>query len=370
MSEVRELNLHTASTPLDDSRHERPPIIQRTEIVTFCLIGLLIISVTAVLYVGRAFFLPIVTAMVIGTMLSPAAKFFEQYRIPRSVSAVAIVTATFAGFTFMIGLISAPVMEWTTRLPELGPRLKDKFHVFDRPIALWHQLQAMFGATPAPGETSSLPLPKIEWVQPTLEFLSPTFTEILLFFAVLVLFIASWPDLRRALVLTFGDHESRLRMLRILNAIETNLGSYLLTVTMINMGVGIATGIVCAFTGMPNPAGLGALAAILNFIPIIGPIVMFVVLVIVGIITASTLAAGLLAAACFTVIAFIEGHFVTPMIIGRRLALNALAVFIALAFWTWLWGPMGAFLSSPILIVGLVLKEHLMPVKDMQLPEA
>lgn len=370
MSEVRELNLHTASTPLNGSRLERPPIIQRTEIVTICLIGLLLISVTAVLYVGRAFFLPIVTAIVVGTMLSPAAKFLEQYRIPRSVSAGVIVAATFAGFAFMIGLISAPVMEWTTRLPELGPRLKDKFHVFDRPIALWHQLQAMFGATPVPGETSSLPLPKIEWVQPTLEFLSPTFTEILLFFAVLVLFIASWPDLRRALVLTFGDHESRLRMLRILNAIETNLGSYLLTVTMINMGVGIAAGIVCAFTGMPNPAGLGALAAILNFIPIIGPVVMFVVLLAVGIITASTLAAGLIAAACFMVIAFVEGHFVTPLIIGRRLALNALAVFIALAFWTWLWGPMGAFLSSPILIVGLVLKEHLMPVKDMQLPEA
>ena len=369
MSEVREL--HTASTPLDESRFERPPIIQRTEIVTFCLIGLLLISLIAVLYVGRAFFLPIVTAIVVGTMLSPAAKFLEQYRIPRSISAVAIVTATFAGFVLMIGLISAPVMEWTTRLPELGPRLKDKFHVFDRPIAMWHQLQAMFGAAPSPGETSlSLPLPKIEWVQPTFEFLSPTFTEILLFFAVLVLFIASWPSLRRSLVLTFGDHESRLRTLRILNAIETHLGSYLLTVTLINMGLGIATGLICAFTNMPNPAGLGALAAIVNFIPIIGPIVMFVVLLAVGLITASTLGTGLIAAACFTIVAFIEGHFVTPTIIGRRLALNALAVFIALAFWTWLWGPMGAFLSSPLLIVGLVLKEHLMPVKDTQLPEA
>jgi predicted PurR-regulated permease PerM len=236
---------------------------------------------------------------------------------------------------------------------------------------MWHQLQAMFGVGATPGETSlSLPLPKVEWVQPTFEFLSPTFTEILLFFAVLVLFIASWPSLRRALVLTFNDHESRLRTLRILNAIETHLGSYLLTVTLINMGVGVATGIICAVTNMPNPAGLGALAAIMNFIPIIGPIVMFIVLLAVGIITASTLGAGLIAAACFSAVAFIEGHFVTPTIIGRRLALNALAVFIALAFWTWLWGPMGAFLSSPLLIVGLVLKEHLWPVKDTQLPEA
>lgn len=351
-----------------ERKTERAPIIRRADVVSFSLAALLIIAVVAVLYVARAFFLPTVTALVIGTMLSPAAKFLERYGMPRPVSALLIVSATFAGLIFMIALISAPVMEWTTRLPELGPRLKDKFHVFDRPIALWHQLQALFGAAPSPGETG-FPFPKIEWVQPTLEFLSPTLTEILLFFAVLVLFIASWPDLRRALVLNFTDHDSRLRALRILNSIESNLGGYLLTVTTINMGLGTATGVVCAVTGMPNPAGLGALAATLNYIPIIGPIVTFVVLAAVGIISSSTLSGGLMAAGGFAMVAFIEGHFLTPMIIGRRLALNALAVFIALAFWTWLWGPMGAFLSSPLLIVGLVLKEHLMPVRDIQLPD-
>ena len=71
----------------------------------------------------------------------------------------------------------------------------------------------------------------------------------------------------------------------------------------------------------------------------------------------------------FAVMTFLEGHFITPTIIGRRLALNALAVLLALAFWTWLWGPMGAFLSSPLLIVALILKEHLMPDETPQLPE-
>ncbi|EGP08930.1 putative permease [Bradyrhizobiaceae bacterium SG-6C] len=361
---VREPNPPVALSPEEDE-NPRAWIVGHAEIVSFSLLALLLISLMAVLYVARAFFLPAVTALIVGTMLSPAAKFFERHGIPRSVSAVLIVAVTCAGLAFMVALISAPVMDWTTQLPELQASLKEKFHIFDRPIALWHQVQGMFGGTPS---DAGFPLPKIEWVQPTLEFLSPTFTEILLFFAVLVLFIASWPDLRRALVLTFPDHDSRLRTLRILNAIESNLGGYLLTVTMINMGLGIATGLICAVTGMPNPAGLGALAATLNYIPIIGPIVTFVVLAAVGIITASTLAGGLIAACCFALAAFIEGHFITPAIIGRRLALNALAVILALAFWTWLWGPMGAFLSSPILIVGLVIKEHLMPVKDTRLP--
>jgi predicted PurR-regulated permease PerM len=355
-----------AGSPVPDSHGEQPPVIRRAEVVAFALVSLLVIVVVAVLYFAKAFFLPIVMAFVVGTMLSPAANFLERYRIPRAVGAVLIVLTVGAAAAFMIGLISAPVIEWSSRLPELGARLKDKLHVFDRPLALWQELQSTIGG---PDTLSGFQMPKFDWMQPAVEFLSPTFTEFLLFTATLILFIASWRDLRRALILTFADHEARLRMLRILNEIEVHLGSYLLTVTMINTGVGIATGIACAIAHMPNPAGLGALAATLNFIPIIGPIAMFVVLLGVGIVALPTLSAGLVAPLAFVAIAFMEGHFITPTIIGRRLALNALAVFIALAFWTWLWGPMGAFLSSPLLIVALVLKEHLMPVNSPQLPE-
>jgi predicted PurR-regulated permease PerM len=354
-----------AGEPLPESKGGLPPVIHRAELVAFALVALLIISVVAVLYVAKAFFLPVVMAFVVGTMLSPAASFLERYRIPRPIGAILIVATVGAAATFMVGLISAPLVEWSSRLPELAAQLKDKLHIFDRPLALWRDLQTMIGG---PDTLSSFQVPKFEWVQPTLEFLSPTFTEFLLFFATLVLFIASWTELRRALIMTFGNHEARLRTLRILNEIEVNLGSYLLTVTMINAGVGIATGLVCAITRMPNPAGLGALAATLNFIPIIGPVAMFLILLAVGIIAFPTIGTGLIAPLAFCGITFMEGHFVTPTIIGRRLSLNALAVFMALAFWTWLWGPMGGFLSSPLLIVALVLKEHLMPVETPQLP--
>ena len=351
--------------PIPDSKLELPPIISRAEIVAFSLVSLLIICVVAVLYAAKAFFLPVTMAFIVGTMLSPAASFLERYRIPRAVAAVLIVAAVGTGAAFMVGLIASPVMEWSSKLPELGSQLREKLHVFDRPVALWQQLQSMLGGSDT---LATFHMPKFEWVQPTLEFLSPTFAEFLLFVATLILFIASWKDLRRALVMNFGDRPARLRTLRILNELEEHLGGYLLMVTMINVGVGIATGIICAVTGMPNPAGLGALAATLNFIPIIGPVAMFVVLVVVGIVAFPSISAGMLAPLLFAVMTFLEGHFVTPTIVGRRLELNALAVFIALAFWTWLWGPMGAFLASPILIVALILKEHLMPVNSPQLP--
>jgi predicted PurR-regulated permease PerM len=95
---------------------------------------------------------------------------------------------------------------------------------------------------------------------------------------------------------------------------------------------------------------------------------MFVILTVVGVIAFPTLAGGLLGPALFAGMTFLEGHFLTPVIVGRRLELNALAVFIALAFWTWLWGPMGAFLASPILIVALIIKVHLLPDDSPQLP--
>ncbi|MFZ2157875.1 MAG: AI-2E family transporter [Bradyrhizobium sp.] len=350
-----------------ERKSELPPVSRDTEVVAFALVALLIICVVAVLYAAKAFFLPVTMAFVVGTMLSPAARFLEQRRIPRAVSAVLIVAAACAVAAVMVGLLASPVMEWSTRLPELGSLLKEKLHVFDRPLRLWQQLQGMLGGSEAlPGE--SFQLPKIEWVQPTFEFLSPTFVQFLLFIATLILFIASWPDLRRALIMTFGGHESRLRTLRILNEIEEHLGGYLLMVTVINLGVGVATGIICALTGMPNPAALGALAATLNFIPIIGPVVMFAILTVVGVVAFPTLGAGLLAPVLFAGLTFLEGHFVTPVIVGRRLELNALAVFVVLAFWTWLWGPMGAFLSSPVLIVALIIKEHLLPADSPQLP--
>jgi len=354
-----------AGKPVPDSKGELPPVIRRAEVVAFALVALLVICVVAVLYAAKAFFLPVVTAFVVGTMLSPAAGFLERHRIPRAVSAVLIVTGVGAGVAFIVGLISSPLMEWSNRLPELGSLLKDKLHIFDRPLALWQELQSMLGGS---DPLSTFQMPKFDWVQPTIEFLSPTFTEFLLFLATLVLFIASWRDLRRALILTFADHAARLRMLRILNEIEGHLGGYLITVTMINLGVGAATGVICGIAGMPNPAGLGALAATLNFFPIIGPVAMFVILTVVGVIAFSTIGGGLIAPLAFIGVVFIEGHFVTPTIIGRRLELNALAVFIALAFWTWLWGPMGGFLSSPLLIVALVLKDHLMPADSPQLP--
>ena len=210
----------------------------------------------------------------------------------------------------------------------------------------------------------AIPMPGISWVPSTISILLPPITGFLFFLVVLLLVISEWPDLRRGLVMTFASRDSRLTVLKILNEIESGLANYLLIVSLINVGVGTMAGIICWLTGMPNAIGFGALAATLNFIPIIGPIAMFVVLLVVGVVAEPTFLLGLLPAAGFLMVITVEGQFLTPMIIGRHLELNALAVLLSLAFWTWLWGPMGAFLSSPILMVALILKQRLYVDED------
>jgi predicted PurR-regulated permease PerM len=330
-------------------------------LIASTLVILAIIAVVMVLFLGKTFFLPITAATIVGTMLSRSAAFLERQRVPRTIAALSVVLAALGIVALILALITAPLVQWTNRLPELAELLKSKAQMFERPLSWVHTLENLFGDGI---QTSAWPMPRFEWVQPTLEFLSPTLAEIIVFFVTLLLFLSSWPDLRRALVMTFGKHDSRLRALKTVNAIEQSLGGYLLTVTTINLGVGILTGLICTITGNPNPAGLGALAATLNFIPIIGPVAMFVVLIGIGVLSFETLGGAMLAPMAFAGLTFLEGHFVTPAIIGRRLELNAFAVFLALAFWTWLWGPMGAFLSSPMLIVCLTLKEYLLTNDD------
>jgi predicted PurR-regulated permease PerM len=342
---------------VEDIEGLRPRDRLRT-ISAWSLATLAALAAVCALYLARELMLPILAAFVVGVMLSPLAQRLEAVRVSRSVAALLIVCAVALLMALIIALIIPRVSELTTGLPAFAASLKEKLHVFDGLIGLWRRLTSTVAEGPK-NDAVALPLPGITWVPSTIGILLPPITGFLFFLVVLLLFIAKWPDLRRGLVMTFASRDSRLTVLKILNDIESGLANYLLTVALINLSVGAITGVICALTGMPNAIGFAALAATLNFIPVVGPIATFVALILVGVVTAPTLAEGLVPAAGFTLLIVVEGQFVTPTIIGRQLELNALAVLLSLAFWTWLWGPMGAFLSSPILIVALILKERL-----------
>jgi predicted PurR-regulated permease PerM len=171
------------------------------------------------------------------------------------------------------------------------------------------------------------------------------------------------------MVAFFHKREARLRMLRIMNDVEHNLTGYLSVVAMINIVVGLGAGIVAWAVGLPDPLAWGVLGFVLNFIPYIGALIMELGMFMVGLVSFPSLTYALVAPLAFLALAVLEGHFITPSILGRHFTLNPLTVFLSLIFWTWLWGPVGAFLAAPLLIVGMVAVLHLFPKQTPELPE-
>jgi predicted PurR-regulated permease PerM len=353
MGEGREARRPIPTVVVDEEAH---PVDNIRLLSAWSTAALAIIAVGVILYLMREVFLPIVTAFVVGVMLSPLAKALEERKFPRVASAALIVVLTALLIALVAGLIAAPVADLAGKLPQIGEKLK----AFSGLIDVWRRVEIEVGINPSTAQPA-VPLPTLAWIPMTIGYLSPPVTGFVYFLIVLLLFISWWPDLRRQLVMTFASRDSRLTVLKILNEVEASLAAYLITVACINLCVGAAAAVVAWLTGLPFPLGFGALAATLNFIPIVGPIFMIIVLAVVGVVTAPTLIAGFLPAGLFAIVVFLEGQFITPQIIGRRLEINGLAVFLSLMFWTWMWGPMGTFLSSPLLIVGLILKEHLAP---------
>jgi predicted PurR-regulated permease PerM len=332
----------------------------------FAIVGIFLILFGAVLDLARVVLLPIVSAAIIGAMLGPLARIAERWRIPAGLFASLVIVFLLALLQIITIMVSAPLIDWMAHLPEFADTISTKLRAFEQGWAAFQHLQA---ALSKGSGNAGVTIDLASIAQPALAFLTPAIGELLLFFATLFFFLLDRADLRRSIIFIFNDQEDRLRSIRILNDIEHNLTLYIGTVTVINLGIGAITAVGAWMLGFPHPALLGALAYLCNYIPYVGPAFVVLVLFAVGLVSFPSLAYAALAPALFVGLTTIEGHIITPNIIGRRLTLNPLAVFLSLAFWTWLWGPVGTFLSVPFLIFGLVIVEHLGDADTGELPD-
>jgi predicted PurR-regulated permease PerM len=332
----------------------------------FAVVGIFLILLVAALELSQPVLVPVTSAVVIGLMLGPLSKRAEKYRIPALVSAMVFWLLVVAGLYFIIVTVSGAIVDVVDKAPDLGRSLKDKLQVLNRPVAAIQELHNAI--LPPSTAEAGVTLDLVGIAAPALAFLTPAIGQIVAFLGTLFFFLLGRTQLRNVMVVFFENREARLRMLRILNDVEANLTSYLSVVAVINFAVGLAAALIAYLVGLPNAAAWGILAFILNFVPYLGALIMQVVLFLVGIITFPTLGQALIAPLLYLAFTTLEGHFITPSIMGKRLFLNPLTVFLALIFWTWLWGPMGAFLSVPILIMMLVAINHLFPSDDPVLP--
>jgi predicted PurR-regulated permease PerM len=330
------------------------------------LIGLFFFATIAAIEYARPILLPVVSAFMLGMMLGPLSNMATKAGIPVTLSAIVLWLLVIAIFYGLILLLSAPIVDWAGKGPQLGQIIKEKLSVLDRPIAAMQEVRtAIF---PKSGDQQEVAFSFVSILQPAVAFGMPAIGQLIIFFGTLFFFLIGRAQLRQVLVVFFENREARLRMLRILNDIEHNLTSYLSLVAVINFGVGIMAFAVAYAVGLPSPLVWGALGFLLNFVPYLGALMMEVILFGAGLVTFPTLGQALIAPALYLAATTLEGHFITPAVMGKHLLLNPLTVFLALVFWTWLWGPIGALLAVPILIVTMVTINHLFPQEETSLP--
>jgi predicted PurR-regulated permease PerM len=328
-------------------------------------VGIFFLAVVACLSLCRPILLPVLAAGLIGTTFAPIIKQANRHGIPPWLASILIVALMMAAAALATTLLAAPITEWIGRAPEIGADIKQRLYVFDRPLAAFHQLEQAFrpAAPPVAVEPSN-----INMVTPVAAAVTPALAESVLFFATLIFFMAGQMRFRRYIAAFFETRDGKLRFIRIANDIEHDLASYVAVVTVINAALGMIVALAAWLIGLPSPLTLGILAMLLNYLPYVGPACMAIILFAVGFVTFPSLGQALIAPASLIVLTTIEGHLITPTVLGRHLTLDPLAVFLAIAFWSWLWGPMGAFLAVPLLIVALVIISHVFPSYDNKLP--
>jgi predicted PurR-regulated permease PerM len=344
-----------------------PPVTPTTfwrQAAQVATVGIFVIMFGAFLDLARAVLLPIASAVMVGTMLGPLGKLAARWRVPAWAFALAAVGFFLLLAQIIAAMVMAPLMDWVGRMPELAATLRSKLGALERGMAAFQSLQSMFGHV-----NSGLSIDVGALVQPTVAFLTPTIGELLIFLTTLFFVLLERADLRKHIILLFKDQDGRLRVIRIINDLERDLSRYIGIVTVINLGIGAITAFGTWLLGFSNPLLFGALAYVCNYVPYIGPAMVVVVLFVAGLVSFPSLAYAAVAPLLFVALTTLEGHVVTPNIVGRRLTLSPLGVFLSLAFWTWLWGPVGSFLSVPFLILGLVIVRHLFGDDEGELPE-
>lgn len=323
------------------------------------LIVLAIIATFCALYVARELFLPIAMAVLLALTLSPVVRAFSRFGLPAPLSAFILIASTALVLVIVAYLLSSPVATFVAQAPQMGAELRYKLAGLLEAMRLIQEAGKHVEDLSGNGADA----PKVAIEQPGLVVFAAGTTATVLSLSlvafVLAFFLLASGDLFYIkLVESVPTFSDKRRAVSIMRAIERQMSHYLLTVTMINAVLGLCLGAAMYVVGMPNPMLWGALGFALNFVPFIGAIVGTLAVAAVGILTFTPLALGLVPAALYLAITTIEGHLITPAVVGRRLELNTVSVLLALIVWSWLWSIPGALMAVPFLVLLKVIADN------------
>ncbi len=335
----------SAPPPPDTVRHD--PVVRGT------LIALTVLAVVYALAVGKQILMPVFAASLLASACTPAQAVLRRLGIPRAMAAALLLAASLGSFSYAAFLISQPALVWVERAPVALRRLEAKAKGIQESVK--GVAEATEKATAlAKGQSGEERAQPVEVVgdRPGDLLLGQTLSVLFLAIATLVLLFFLLLDGEEFLFKIVGlipAVKGKMNAICLVQDVRKAVAHYLLTVSSINLVLAVITGLAMWLLGMPNPLLWGVVGGLFNFAPYLGAITTAGILTIVATMQFSDpwqIAAPPLVFLCLT---GIEGNFITPWILGRRFALNPVAVFVSIIFWGWIWGIPGALMATPLL---------------------
>lgn len=327
----------------------------------FALIVLGVLAVIVALSLGRVILAPITLAIVVGLMFGPVADLLERRGIPSALSAGLVVILLIGVLLVGGALFAAPLSQWIERGPALWNKLREQLLALKGPIDSLGSIQDQLRTVMGSDATLTVKVQDGGPVQDVALMAPSVLADILLFLAGLYFFLATRHHIRISVLSLCFSRRMRWRTAHVFRDVELKVSRFLISAAAINCSVGVATALAMWALGLPSPLLWGALAAVMNFIPYVGQAVMFAVLFAVGLGTQSNLAQILLPVVAYAAINLTADQIVFPHLVGKALTLNPFIIFVSIAFWLWVWGPMGGFIAVPSLLVLQSLVMHIFP---------
>lgn len=342
----------------DSARHLR--ILSRSMLI------ILMIVCTYACYLAQDVLAPLLLGLLLALLLSPLVNGLERLRVPRGLGSLLVVLLIVSGTGGAIYTLMQPAQKWMETAPKsmraIEGRLRDLRAPLKQAREATKHLEEM-GDQPQPQRVVVASKPStFDGILAATPRVIGTAGVVLL----LVYFFLSSGDnfLRRLVEISPSMSEKRV-VVGIARGIQQEMSRYLITVATINLGLAIATAIAMSVLGVPNAMLWGALAGVLNFAPYVGAAITIGVLSLVGLATFTSLPHALAVPGVFFLLTVIEGQLITPTVIGRRLAINPVIVFVWLMLWGALWGIVGILLAGPLLACFRILCQHLPSLQPM-----
>lgn len=325
------------------------------------LVVMAVLAIFYTLYFARAVLLPIALALLLAIVLRPAVRALTHLRLPEPIAAGMVVALLLALTLLLATQVSTTAAAWVARWPTLSSEIEDKIEELSRPLEQAREVSEQLEKVANGGGGGRPQQVVLEGPGIMEQIFSQAQTVLISFLGIVILLLfllarGSHTIAHVAQAFSYGG--GRATFLDVYTAIEREIGRYIGTITLINAVLGLVTGLTLFLIGFPNPIFWGLFAGLANFIPYIGPLLTIIGLMITGLLAFDAWSEILLGPAAFLILTSVEGNFITPYLVGQRLVMNPILVFLSVVVWSWLWGIPGAVLAVPLLAVFKIVCDH------------